>query len=211
MTDYDNNVFEGFEEEPPAPEQGSQNQGGGGGNNRSFLIAVGIIAGVTVLLAIGGVILYILTRSGGSGTRAEQAAQINAANTATSIAATTIAQAEALARTPSATPIPTATEAPSPTPVVVFPTNTPRPSETPAVSGTSMDLAAVDSSARTQTVAALLTQAASSGSSPTPNRTTTALPTTGFAEDVGLPGLLALSLALVVVIFLVRRLRVSQQ
>jgi len=35
----------------------------------------------------------------------------------------------------------------------------------------------------------------------------TALPNTGFADDVGIPGMFALALALVVVIFLVRRLR----
>jgi hypothetical protein len=39
--------------------------------------------------------------------------------------------------------------------------------------------------------------------------TSTALPNTGFADDIGAPGLLLLAIALVVVIFLVRRLRVT--
>jgi hypothetical protein len=39
--------------------------------------------------------------------------------------------------------------------------------------------------------------------------TSTALPTSGFADEVGAPGLLALAVVLVVVIFLVRRLRMA--
>jgi len=39
--------------------------------------------------------------------------------------------------------------------------------------------------------------------------TTTALPQTGFAEDVGLPGLLGAAAILLLVIFLARRLRLS--
>jgi hypothetical protein len=37
--------------------------------------------------------------------------------------------------------------------------------------------------------------------------TSTALPNTGFIDDAGAPGLMLIGLALVVVIFLVRRLR----
>jgi LPXTG-motif cell wall-anchored protein len=39
--------------------------------------------------------------------------------------------------------------------------------------------------------------------------TTTALPTTGFADQVGVPGMLALSILLIAVIFLARRLRMA--
>jgi LPXTG-motif cell wall-anchored protein len=60
---------------------------------------------------------------------------------------------------------------------------------------------------RTATVAALLTQAAEAQQTVTP--TASGLPQTGFAEDVGVPGLVGLSLALIVVIFLARRLRTS--
>jgi LPXTG-motif cell wall-anchored protein len=35
------------------------------------------------------------------------------------------------------------------------------------------------------------------------------LPTTGFAEDAGLPGLLGISALLIVVIFLARRMRAA--
>jgi len=37
--------------------------------------------------------------------------------------------------------------------------------------------------------------------------TSTALPNTGFADEVGLPGLFGLALGLILIIFLARRLR----
>jgi hypothetical protein len=60
-------------------------------------------------------------------------------------------------------------------------------------------VAMVTEAAMTAEAVAALTQAAP-----------TALPTTGFADEVGMPGLLALAVVFVVVIFLVRRLRASQ-
>ena len=59
-------------------------------------------------------------------------------------------------------------------------------------------VAMVTEAAQTAEAVAALTQAAP-----------TALPTTGFADEVGMPGLLALAVVFVVVIFLVRRLRAS--
>jgi hypothetical protein len=58
---------------------------------------------------------------------------------------------------------------------------------------------------RTATVAALLTQAAQQTATVLP--TATALPGTGFGDEVGAPSLLALAVLLIVVIFLARRLR----
>ncbi len=78
---------------------------------------------------------------------------------------------------------------PSSTPVLA-PTNTPvlnEPTEDP----------------RTATVAALLTMQAAGTTTPT----ATALPDTGFADDVGIPGLFGLAGALLLVIILARRLR----
>ncbi len=57
----------------------------------------------------------------------------------------------------------------------------------------------------TATIAAGLTQLAMS--TQTVIATSTALPQTGFADQAGIPGLLLMAIALVVVIFLVRRLR----
>jgi hypothetical protein len=59
----------------------------------------------------------------------------------------------------------------------------------------------------TATIAAGFTQLAVS--TQTVIATSTALPNTGFADDIGAPGLLLMAIALVVVIFLVRRLRSS--
>jgi hypothetical protein len=47
-------------------------------------------------------------------------------------------------------------------------------------------------------------------STPTRLPTATALPATGFAEDVGVPGLLALGAGLVVVLFVARRMRLGR-
>jgi len=56
-----------------------------------------------------------------------------------------------------------------------------------------------------------MTQAAAARMTATYMGTAGILPRTGFADEVGLPGLVSLSLVLVVVIFLVRRLRMSSQ
>lgn len=66
--------------------------------------------------------------------------------------------------------------------------------------------------ARTATLSVLLTQvAANQGgqSGGAAAATATALPSTGFADEVGLPGLLGLGLGLIVLIFIARTLRLS--
>jgi hypothetical protein len=75
--------------------------------------------------------------------------------------------------------------------VIAVATETPSPTQNPA----------------TATVGAAFTQIAVSTQTIIP--TSTALPNTGFADDVGIPGMFAMTLALVVVIFLVRRLRAA--
>jgi LysM repeat protein len=60
---------------------------------------------------------------------------------------------------------------------------------------------------RTATVAFLLTEAAIGRLTVTP--TASGLPATGFAEDVGVPGMVGLALVLIVVVFLARRLRTA--
>ena len=63
---------------------------------------------------------------------------------------------------------------------------------------------------RTQTVAALLTQVG--GTQPAAEATAvpaTALPDTGFADDIGLPGLVGLAFLLLIIVFSIRRLRTS--
>jgi type II secretory pathway pseudopilin PulG len=203
MSDSDNNMFNDLEEEPTPEEPKAP-------SNRNFIIVVGVIAAIMVVAIIAMIFLVVFYLPRVNANRLQQAALINAQNTATALAATQQSFAQSLALTPSATLVPTATQKPSPTPVVVFPTETPEPTvtETPleAVGGGGpLD-------PRTQTVAALLTQAAGGGvvsTTTTGGVTPTTLPTTGFAEDVGLPGMLGLSILFVAVIVLVRRLRLS--
>ncbi|GAB4480078.1 MAG: hypothetical protein Kow0088_21430 [Anaerolineales bacterium] len=172
-------------ETAPPPEERS---------NRAFLIiAIGLIVLALVVVAcLAGYALYYVPRQRQS--QANQVATVNAQNTevAKSILATTIAEAF--------TPTPEATDTPLPatptdTPVVIIPTNTLVPTGDP----------------RTATVAALYTQAAQATmpSVRTPTPTSTALPSTGFADEVGAPAMLGLAILLLVVIFFARRLRTS--
>ena len=194
MSDMNNNIYRDFEDESGEVSASS------GGGNRKFIVLVGILGAIFLiaLLVLAVFALYIVPQRNAA--QVELAAQINAQNTATAYAATELALYQDQARTATAA----AEEAakPSPTAVVVFPTNTPTPLEAVKADAT-QDAVGGDLFARTQTVAALLTEAAGG------QTTTTALPTTGFADDVGLPGLFGLSLLLIAVIVIARRLRIS--
>lgn len=196
MSEFNDNQFEEFEEEPQ-PTPGSSRPGG----NRNFILAIGILGAIALLTLIVLIVLGLVILPARNQARLQQAAMINAANTATSQAATQLAQIQQikLSATMTASPTPV----PSATPVVAIAT----PTQAPPTATLSGPVSAQDLSARTQTVAVLLTQAA--GGNKTPTATTTALPTTGFADEVGLPALIGLAVLLVVVIFLVRRVRLS--
>jgi hypothetical protein len=85
------------------------------------------------------------------------------------------------------------------------PTNTNTPGPSPTVVGAGSTLTPQPLVTRTPTLVG-------TARSPTPTRlaTATALPATGFADDVGVPGLLALGAGLVAVLFIARRLRLSR-
>ena len=167
------------------------------------MLVIGILGAIFLIALIVLAVYALFIMPQRSAAQQEQAAQINAQNTATAYAVTEMALYQEQALT--GTAIALANLEPSPTSVVVFPTNTPTPLlALAAESEETQEAIGGDLYARTQTVAALLTQAASGGQT-----TTTALPTTGFADDVGLPGLLGLAILLIGVIFLARRLRTS--
>lgn len=170
----------GSEEGPPPEESG----------NRTFLIVAGILGAITIiaLICIVAYAMFYLPRQRSQ--QATQAAELNAQNTAVALAITQTSAAAFFTFTPTttATPAPD-TPTPSPTPLLAVPTDTPVPTDDP----------------RTATVAALLTQAAEAQLTAVP--TSTALPSTGFVEDVGIPGLMGMAILLIVVIFLARRLR----
>lgn len=156
-------------------------------SNRTFLFIAGGL-GVIVFLAILCIVGYLLFTNTGSSS-ATQTAIAQATQQAATIQAglTQTAVANALTSTSAVTP----TLVPTNTPVVAQASGTVSPTANPA----------------TATVGAAFTQIAVSTQTIIP--TSTALPNTGFADEVGIPGMFLATLALVVVIFLVRRLRAA--
>src|SRR5690606_39100197 len=155
--------------------EGSSSPGGG---NRTFLIAAGVL-GAIAILTLGCIAIYSLVWLPQQAERQTmQVATVNAQNTAVSLAITQTSAAAAATFTPTVTPtqVPN-TATPSPTFVLAQATST-RPSQ-----------ATLD--ARTATVAALLTQAAlPQQTTQAAGPTATALPATGFADEVGLPAMM---------------------
>ncbi|MEN9564025.1 MAG: hypothetical protein RIR73_2269 [Chloroflexota bacterium] len=173
-------------------------------NNRTFLIAAGILGGI-ILIAVaclGGI--FLLNRN-----NTAQAEALSVAATQTAEAAFS-GIGPALTATAEAAIQPTATLAPTETAVVnvatvtatLDPNATPESAIAAAGEGTP---AAGTPAAATATVGAALTQAAIAQLTIVP--TTTALPNTGFMDEVGIPGLILMSLAFIIVILMARRLR----
>jgi hypothetical protein len=184
---YDPNEFD-TADDAPLPEESN--------NNRTFLIAVGILGGI-ILISIAclvGVYLF--------GSQNQPAQQADDAATQTALANTLFIE-QALTATANASILPTATLEPTATSVVSFPTATgtldPNATAISALEDPGTPAAA------TATVGAALTQAAVAQLTIVP--TTTALPNTGFIDDYGVPGLVAMSLAFIIVIMLARKLR----
>jgi hypothetical protein len=166
-------------------------------NNRTFLIAAGILGGI-ILIAVaclGGI--FLLNRN-----NTAQAEALSVAASQTAEAAFS-GVGPALTSTAEAAIQPTATLAPTQTSVVnvATVTQTLDPNTTPEAAAP----AAGTPAAATATVGAALTQAAIAQLTIVP--TTTALPQTGFVEDVGVPGLVVMALAFIIVILMARRLR----
>ena len=178
-------MFEGddqtpFEEEQPAEES----------SNRNFFIIAGILVGI-VCLSVAGLGFYALrVLPQQSNARAVQEQTLVAQDVQVGQTLTQIALFDALSQTPQ-------------------PTATLPPTNTPPIQQASAAAAASTSDPQTATVAAALTQAAQAQLTVTFLPTSTALPTSGFADEAGLPGLVAMAIALVVVILLARRLRAA--
>ncbi|HNK64249.1 MAG TPA: hypothetical protein PKL78_02635 [Anaerolineales bacterium] len=188
---FDENNFD-TSEEAPLPEESN--------NNRTFLIAVGILGGIILISVACLVGVYLF----GARTRATQQAQA-ASVTQTAQAANAFID-QALTATFEASILPTATEPPTATAVVNVATITltPDPNVTQGVSAAALN---GTPAAATATVAAALTQAAVAQLTIVP--TSTLLPQTGIVEDVGVPGLVVMALAFIIVIMLARRLRTA--
>jgi LPXTG-motif cell wall-anchored protein len=154
-------------------------------------------AAIVILVILIGITLVALVYIGLSGRQAQQAsynqtaAYIYAANTATVEAATLQANLEHMQQTQNALPTATATPKPTNTPVIA--------------QGTSTPLISIADLAHTATLSAMLTQVAKGGQGGL--GTPTALPKTGFVEDMGLPLLAMLTVLCIVLILVVRRAR----
>jgi hypothetical protein len=173
---------------PEEPKSESPRRGG----NR-FVVVAGAL-GAIMLLALVAIVVYALLIL-------PQQGPAEPVLSAEQLTGTVLAQAAQVTNT--STPSLTASSTPTAT-------NTPRPTNTPLLSPTT--------DPATATVNALLTQAAlaqtqavsPTGPTPTPGTPTatpSALPSSGFADDIGAPGLLAAAAALLAVIFLARRYR----
>ena len=177
-------------------------------NNRTFMIAVGILGGLILIsmACLGG---FLVLRSRGT-TTTDQAAAANATRTA--VAAQSFIN-QALTATFQASILPTATLSPTPTstPPVSQPSIT--PTLNPALPSATVSGASVSGTqvAATSTVAAALTQAAAAQKTVAaiPSQTPSSLAGTGIADEYGLPGLVVMALAFIIVILFARRLRVT--
>ena len=177
-------MAEDFEVGSAPPEESS---------NRTFVFAGAAVGGLLVLsmICLGLYALVVAPRQQEG--RNAQATQIVLDNTKTagSLTQTAAALNPTATKAPTRTQVPTAAP-PTPTAVVVV--------ASPTVQST------VDPGIATAIAQATLAAAqGGGGGTPTP----TALPSTGFADEVGLPGLVLLGVLLVVVVIVSRRLRMS--
>jgi hypothetical protein len=156
-------------------------------NNRTFLLVAGGL-GFLVLCALLAVGAYVIFNLNSGQTTNESTAQAQATMQEMTVQAALTQTAIVQAQTQAAV---TSTVDPTDTPVIAEATVTMTETPNPA----------------TATVGAAFTQIAASTHTIIP--TSTALPNTGFADDVGIPGMFALAIGLVILIFLVRRLRAA--
>ena len=187
---FDNMDLEEFETEEqgsPPPEQSS---------NRNFYIVAGVLGAIMILTLICTAVYAMVILPGNQRAQQTEKARIETEN---AVMALSVKQTEDASKwTPTSPPTSTrsaATATATATSVVATAT---RRAETTQE---------VEADPRTATVAALLTQAAEAQLTAFP--TSTLLPNSGFADDIGLPSMLGLAVLLIVVIFLARRLRMA--
>jgi cytoskeletal protein RodZ len=168
------------------------------GNRSSFTIIAIIIGGVILvsLICIVAIAAFYLPQR----QAAQLAANTSIAGTSTQNALVAQQTEEAALATPTLPPTPILTDTPSTTPVVVFAT------ETPISEGTQDPATATVEALQTELASAQLT-ATFQPSATVGTLTPAALSNTGFADEVGLPGLFIVAVILLGVIMLARRLR----
>ncbi|MBI4771686.1 MAG: hypothetical protein HY784_15055 [Chloroflexi bacterium] len=197
--------------------------------NRTFIILAIALGGVFLigLVCIGVYILFI--GPGQRHAKETQAASVMTQNAQIAMEALTASAQPTATNTPdaSATALSiaqTETAAVTPTAVVVAPTNTPPPTATRAPTNTPIQVAAVTDTPSptgatpTSGPSPTGTRATASPTplvgglktaTPTRTATPTQLPGTGFADQAGVPGLIVLGVALIAIVIITRRLRLS--
>lgn len=193
LNNYDQDPFdqEDFQEEyPPEPEKKS--------GNRTFLTVI-IVLGLVFLVALLALIIfaprYIASQREA---QMQEAALINAANTATAMAV--VAQQDELSTQQALTAIAlTPRVTPTNTPVIVVATHT------PVIGG--IDLSAEEKA----TISALQTQMAGGATLMPTIATPTALPDTGLVDNMGLPTMAGIAVLLIIIIVFSRNLRLSSR
>lgn len=191
-------------------------------SNRNFIIAISAIGAVFVLITIALVVVAVFVLPGQNKARQEASLQTQTANQSTAQVATAQVATEQAKKLiivpPGNTPSPTATAAqPTITPVLAS-TNTPTKANPSSLATATTNPNAIITATATATavadgqkatLSAQQTLLANGKFTATVIATSTALPNTGFADEFGLPALLGLGAAMIMVIFLVRRLRAS--
>ena len=193
----------------PAPEQDDdQSPEEGEGNNRTFillLIGIGAFTLVVVLCIVGYLILSNTGVLGGT-------VDTEATNVAVTQQAIFAQETQNSLASPTLPPTEIFTVTPTVTSVVVFATETPGDlvpvaPETATVEAMQTQLAGTILTSTAEAQATIQARATVRG---TPTRTATArIPQTGFADEVGLPALVVVTIILLGVILLARRLRGS--
>ncbi len=167
--------------------------------NRTFLIIAGTLGGIMVLalLCIAGLALlrYLPSQRAAQNASATNAAQA----TAIAFAASQTASAPTATATRRPTFTPTNTLSPTNTPVIVL-----APTKSPTI-----DIAIATRNALLTQIAVTAAAGGTKVSATPPRPTTTALPVTGIADELGTPGLIIAAFVFVVIIFLMRRLRTA--
>jgi heme/copper-type cytochrome/quinol oxidase subunit 2 len=189
MLDDNNSLNMSETPDAPPPEEKS---------NRTFLIVGGVMAGLVFMTLVCMAVYFLVIRPRSTATRNAAQATIEADNARAIQEVTLTAQAALWTATAPATPIAVKTSTSiaktatvSPTPVISIPLSSPAATATTNL-GTVVAMQTQLAFQMTSTAAAIQ-----------------AMPQTGFFDEVGLPGMIILALALVVVIFLARRMRRS--
>jgi cytoskeletal protein RodZ len=195
FTDMNDVEQELGEEKPPK-------RNGNGNGNRTFLIIAGVLGGIMVLalLCIAGLALYryIPAQRATQGSNSTQDAQ----NTAVALAASQTAAIPTATATRQPTYTPTNTSTPTKTPLIVI---APTKSPTHDIAIVTRDYLLTQTAVHLLSSQTATVMPSSTPSTPTP----TGLPGTGIAEELGTPGLLMAALVLVVIVFVMRRLRTA--